>query len=101
ALAACLGVTCTGPYDGPPRATSTGGPATGPVTSAPETTAPVGTGRTTAPSPTPSPVDPGTLPQTNALPSATTRAFRRHMAALWRGIVHDSVRAAKPAFFPK
>jgi hypothetical protein len=44
---------------------------------------------------------PGTLPQTSALPSAHTRAFRAEMAALWRGIRANSVRAALPAFFPE
>lgn len=46
-------------------------------------------------------VDPGRLPQTRALPSARTRAFRERMAALWRGITTDSPAAAMPAFFPR
>ena len=45
--------------------------------------------------------DPGRLPQTHALPSARTPQFRARMAALWRGIVHDSPAAARPAFFPR
>lgn len=45
--------------------------------------------------------DPGRLPQTAALPSATTARFHARMAALWRGIVRDSVGAARPAFFPE
>jgi hypothetical protein len=43
---------------------------------------------------------PGSLPQTTAVPSASTRAFRARMAALWRGVVRDSTAAALPAFFP-
>ncbi len=45
-------------------------------------------------------VNPGTLPQTAALPSSRTPAFRERMADLWRGIVSDSLAAALPAFFP-
>ena len=45
--------------------------------------------------------DPGRLPQTRALPSSHTSAFRSRMSALWRGIVADSVTAAEPAFFPR
>ena len=54
------------------------------------------------PSPTERPtVDPGTLPQTRAVPSDSTAAFRARMEALWRGIVDDSVSDAMPAFFPR
>ena len=45
-------------------------------------------------------VDPGRLPQTAALPSASTARFRARMTDLWRGIVADSPAAALPAFFP-
>jgi hypothetical protein len=44
---------------------------------------------------------PGTLPQTSAVPSASTHAFHAEMAALWRGIRTDSVRPALRAFFPE
>jgi hypothetical protein len=44
---------------------------------------------------------PGSLPQTNAYPSATSAVFRSLMAALWQGVVHDSVSRALPAFFPE
>jgi hypothetical protein len=40
------------------------------------------------------------MPQTEALPSAGTARFRCLMAALWQGIVEDSVSRALPAFFP-
>jgi hypothetical protein len=53
-------------------------------------------GRSLAPA-----ADPGALPQTAALPSALTPVFRARMRALWRGIVTDSLVAAKPAFFPR
>jgi hypothetical protein len=46
------------------------------------------------------PADPGALPQTPTLPSARTPIFRARMAALWRGIISESVAAARPAFFP-
>jgi len=36
-----------------------------------------------------------------AIPSAATSEFRTRMAALWRGVLTDSVAAAMPAFFPR
>jgi hypothetical protein len=45
--------------------------------------------------------NPGSLPQTTALPSAATPTFRGLMAALWAGVVHDSTAQALPAFFPE
>ena len=45
--------------------------------------------------------DPGKLPQTTTLPSASTPRFRARMRALWRGIVDDSLAEAQPAFFPR
>ncbi len=44
---------------------------------------------------------PRSLPQTSALPSARTLAFRREMSALWQAIVTDRPRLGRPAFFPK
>lgn len=52
------------------------------------------------PRPKPKP-DPGALPQTEQLPSASTRAFHAEMASLWAGVRRDSVTAALPAFFPR
>lgn len=52
------------------------------------------------PKPRPKP-NPGSLPQTDRLPSAATIQFHAEMAALWSGVVRDSVRAALPAFFPE
>lgn len=52
------------------------------------------------PKPKPPP-NPGSLPQTSQLPSAHTGQFRAEMAALWSGVVRDSLRAALPAFFPE
>jgi hypothetical protein len=45
--------------------------------------------------------DPGSLPQTDQVPSAHTRTFRAQMRALWRGIQRNSVHDALPAFFPE
>jgi hypothetical protein len=44
---------------------------------------------------------PGSLPQTNARPSASTAAFAVEMADLFQGVVHNSPRDALPAFFPE
>lgn len=54
------------------------------------------------PKPKPEPrANPGALPQTNQLPSSETPGFHEEMAALWRGVVQGSMRAALPAFFPE
>lgn len=44
---------------------------------------------------------PGTLPQTEAKPTARTVAFRREMSALWAAIVSDQPHRGTEAFFPK
>ncbi len=46
-------------------------------------------------------IDPGTLPQTMQFPSATDPAFTAEMAALWQGIVQNSVTPALSVFFPR
>jgi hypothetical protein len=46
-------------------------------------------------------VNPGSLPQTDQLPSAATPQFHAEMEALWSGVVGDSLSAALPAFFPE
>jgi hypothetical protein len=62
---------------------------------------PASTTSTTVPPTTTTTVDPGSLPQTSDLPSSGTPQFNAEMAALWQGIVTDSVQAAMPAFFPE
>ncbi len=69
----------------PPATTTTVPPAT--------TTVPPTTTTTT--------LDPGTMPQTDVLPTATDPVFTANMAALWQGVVTDSLQAAMPAFFPE
>ncbi len=44
--------------------------------------------------------NPGSLPQTDGLPSSHTRAFRSEMAALWRAIRTGLPREGRIAFFP-
>jgi hypothetical protein len=58
------------------------------------------TAAATRPAPPAAP-SPGSLPQTDAYPSAGDARFHSLMASLWRGIVHNSTSAAIPAFFPK
>jgi hypothetical protein len=48
----------------------------------------------------PATIAPGSLPQTNAYPSGTSTQFKVLMAALWSGVMHNSLTAAMPAFFP-
>ena len=66
-------------------------------TAAPATTAPT----TTAPATTSTTVDPGTLPQTMARPSASDPAFVARMALLWQAVVNGDATVALPAFFPE
>jgi hypothetical protein len=46
-------------------------------------------------------VDPGTLPQTKTMPTATDPQFQAGVNALWQGIVDDNPQEAMPFFFPK
>jgi len=45
-------------------------------------------------------VDPGTLPQTNALPGDRDAQFRAGAQDLWQAIVQDKPDLARPFFFP-
>jgi hypothetical protein len=45
--------------------------------------------------------DPGRLPQTGQLPSATSSAFEARMAVLWEAIVRDAPGRGLRAFFPR
>src|ERR1039458_6244138 len=56
---------------------------------------------TTAPPATTTTTSPGTLPQTGTFPTTASQLFTANMAALWHGIVTDSVQVAIPAFFPE
>ncbi len=78
---------------GPSAATATTTRRHTPTTTVPPTT-------TTAP-PTTTTVDPGALPQTEALPSAADPLFTARMDALWNGVVTGSMTPALPAFFPQ
>jgi hypothetical protein len=51
--------------------------------------------------PRPPAPNPGTLPQTDALPSADTPGFHAKMAALWRGVQSGRSAPALRAFFPE
>lgn len=44
---------------------------------------------------------PGSLPQTSALPSSHTLAFRKEMSSLWSAIVTNAPARGRAAFFPK
>jgi len=67
-----------------------------PPAPAPATTAP-----TTSPPSTSTTVDPGSLPQTAALPASDTAQFQSEMTSLWDGITHHSVADAMPSYFPE
>lgn len=45
-------------------------------------------------------MDPGTLPQTTALPTTTNPTFQHNVALLWQAIVTDRPAVALPFFFP-
>lgn len=87
------------PLASPPSAASP--TATTATTTTSTTAAPVATSSTTVvASTTTSTTDPGSLPQTDALPPASSPQFSSEMAAFWRGVTADSVTPAMPAFFP-
>ena len=59
----------------------------------------------TSPSASPTPsasatVDPGTLPQTNEMPSGQDAQFQTGAQELWQAIVQDKPELARPFFFP-
>ena len=56
---------------------------------------------TGAPTTTSATVDPGTLPQTSARPSASDPAFGARMSLLWQAVVSGDASVALPAFFPE
>src|ERR1700694_2262806 len=67
---------------------------------------PAGAASRAPPAPTrsaaaPSGPSPGSLPQTEAMPSTHTASFTTRMAALWSGVVGNAVSGALPAFFPR
>ncbi len=79
----------------------------GPTTTAAaaSSTSPSSTAASTAPATTPTTappttVDPGLLPQTEVLPSATDPAFLARMEDLWQAITTGNPAPAQAAFFP-
>jgi hypothetical protein len=84
------------PQPAAPKATTTHSAAT--TTPTTTTAKPATAPPKKAPKPKPSP---GSLPQTDQLPSAGTPQFRAEMAALWNGVRQNSLPAAMPAFFPE
>ena len=86
-----VNATKTGPSSSPPAAR---------VTSPPRRATPPS--RPTGP-PTALPVAPGAgaLPQTRALPSTDSAAFRDAMQDLWLAVTTGNARLALPAFFPR
>jgi hypothetical protein len=72
-----------------------------PVSSNPLRQARSGQTTTTTVASTTTTTDAGSLPQTDALPSADSPQFQSMMSVLWNGIVTNSLAVAKPAFFPE
>ena len=80
---------------------SSGAPSGAPSTSAPPlTSSPPPPSSSTATSTTSTTVDPGSLPQTAALPSGSDPAFLARMGDLVRAITSGQPSLAAPAFFP-
>jgi hypothetical protein len=73
---------------------------TGPASPSPSASS-LPTASPTSPTSTVGPIDPGTLPQNNQVPSDQSEAFHARMADLWKGMVNDSLPAAMHAFFPR
>jgi hypothetical protein len=79
-------------------------PAAGPGAARPSARAPARSSSARKPASSHAPLAttaPGSLPQTNAYPSGTSTQFKSLMAALWSGVMQNSLAAAMPAFFPK
>ena len=70
------------------------------VATVPPTTVPATVAPTEPPTTTTTEPDPGSLPQTEDRPSASSPTFQEHMRALWQAIVTDDPAVAMPAFFP-
>ncbi len=93
----------------PHRAATAGGhapaaghaPGAGTPAAAGAPAAPASPTTTTGPPAPTTTTGPGTLPQTSALPPASSPQFSAEMGALWKGVVTGSVAQAMPAFFPE
>ena len=97
AATALLASACGGSSS--PSSASTQPPASSSTANATPPAAPSSAPQT-PPAATPS-VDPGTLPQTKVLPSATDPQFLAGVDDLWKAIVDDNPSEALPFFFPK
>jgi hypothetical protein len=97
AVAASLTSGCGGSPSGSSAAAAQS-PAASAATAAATPDTPATAGATPSPTPT---VDPGTLPQTHAMPTATDPVFAAGVQDLWRAIVDDDPAEAQPFFFPK
>ena len=87
-LSACSGHSSTATLRTSPHATPKSSTSTASTTTS------------TAPTTTSTTVDPGSLPQTTAMPSTADPDFAAGEAALWSAIVHDDPKRAMPFFFP-
>jgi hypothetical protein len=80
-------------------------PAVAPATTAPSKASATRPANTTATAPagepTPTTVDPGTLPQTDEHPTASGTQFDAGVQGLWRAITSDDPASALPFFFPQ
>jgi hypothetical protein len=74
---------------------SSAAPSSTATTRPPATTRPLAAPRTTTTGP-----DPGALPQTTTLPTATDVLFREHVGDLWRAVVDGVPAEGVPFFFP-
>jgi hypothetical protein len=75
-------------------------PSTAPATTAPTSTTRVPATRASLPPPTAAAPDPGSLPQTGALPSAADPSFQTRVRDLWRAMVDGVPAEGLPFFFP-
>ncbi len=78
-------------------------PGPGPTQAVPTTSvtaAPSAAGSSTAAAVSTTTIDPGTLPQTQVLPTADDPAFLARMADLWQAITSGDAALGQPAFFP-
>ncbi len=94
-MIAVAALVLTRPGGGPPSRAADPTTTTGSGSRAHEAVSTHGTTTTT------STTDPGLLPQTDQLPSASTPQFQAEMNALWQGVLAGSVTPALASFFPR
>ena len=100
-LLGCGGSQTTATSPSAPPAATAPPPSPGASTTTTATAKPAPVVRRVPPRPRVQAPSPGSLPQTDRLPTADTAEFRTRMDGLWQGIATGSLDPALPALFPE